>query len=119
MSKFLDSYFYMNEGYRLKYILEKSGNSLITIAERAGIARATLYNYFSYEEIPRKKLASILTAAGIPEVNFWGEDIEETPKGIVEKLNLRITELEEKIRLQKTIIQQQKELLELSRSKKR
>lgn len=103
----------MHEGNRLEHLLSKSSKSLIDIAKQADVARQTLYNYFKLEDIPRKKLLTILDIAGIDKEDFFGSEEINDPAAEYKSMKERVKTLEEMVRAKEVIIIQQSEMIEL------
>lgn len=60
-----------HQGSKLKKIVEKSGLTISQIVETSGVSKGTLYNFFDYEEITRKKLTPVLEALNYDVDQFY------------------------------------------------
>jgi hypothetical protein len=60
-----------HQGSKLKKIIDNSDLTIAQIVELSKVSKGTLYNFFDYEEITRKKIAPILEVLGVDINDFY------------------------------------------------
>lgn len=60
-----------HQGSKLKKIIDNSELTIAQIVEQSKVSKGTLYNFFEYEEITRKKIAPILEVLGVDINSFY------------------------------------------------
>lgn len=102
---------YFHHGQKLRKLVERSPKTIVQIVEQSGITRSSLYNFFDYEEIPRKKLTPVLAALEIDMDAFLaGRFIAEeeqpayTMPEVIEALRREIELLKQQIAAKDEII---------------
>jgi len=95
-------------------LLERQKVNFVHLAKQLNISRATLYNYFETEEIPRKKLEKVCTAAGIDVNEIYQSEVNDPAA----ELRAKVKTLEEMVRDKEVIIVQQREIIELLKKSK-
>ena len=97
-----------HQGSRLKKIIEKSGLTVKEIIDKSGVNRATLYNFFNYDEIQRKKLLPVLEVLNMSYDNFLSDqpngNSNDNLKNQIESLKMEVELLREQLAAKDEII---------------
>lgn len=111
-----------HHGLRLKRLIENSGKSISAIATKSGVVRASIYNYFTYEDLPRKKIKPLLEVLKIDVDNFYNEkkfesivNEREHPYGLHEK----VKDLEDQIVMLREQLADKNEIIQFLKTKEK
>ena len=97
----------MHQGGRLKYLIDNQSMPNARLVKAAGISMATLYNYYSMEEIPSKNLKKICQVLKVDYIKVFiqpdgNSDEVKAVKRENELLREQIEQLKEMISLMKS-----------------
>jgi len=111
-----------HQGVKLKKIVEKSGTTIKELLKKSGISRGTLYNFFEYEDIPRKKLSPLLEVLEVDPDVFYGfrkaDDIESvSAEKDIDKLKLEVDSLKRERELLQQLLQDKEDIILLLKNK--
>lgn len=108
----------IHHGARLLKLIEKSGKEITDIAKKTGVVRGSIYNYFDYEDLPRKKVKPILDYLKIDIEDFYNE------KNIVKEdeqpytLRERIKDLESQVAVLKEQVADKNQIIAMMKAEK-
>lgn len=106
-----------HQGSKLKKIVETGSLTIAEILNKSGISRGTLYNFFDYEEITRKKIKPVLDALQVDIDSFYNSPNVVKEDAAAYGLQATIDGLKREIELLKQQIETKDEIIELLKSK--
>lgn len=97
-----------HQGLQLRNLIVKSNIKIKELIQESGVNRGSLYNFFGYEEIPRKKIEPLLMVLKVSYEEFLGLEQPEE----VKQLRKELEECRrENMMLCKDVIRLQQELM--------
>jgi len=106
-----------HSGSKLKKLIEKSGLTIKEILDKSGISRGTLYNFFDYEDIPRKKLLPLLEVLQVDADEFYFVKNYANDDGNTYGLKAENEALRRELELLKQQLEAKEEIIQLLKNK--